>query len=162
MFMFIDTSIDNMLAAFGLGALAPNSISRTTVFSTFVTAEAAAAISGELLRNTWLGHSAHLLAPAVVPLYILCAALFLIRGTATSGVSPLGIAGVALLFSLDNFIAAASGQTDFSLLKSVLLPAAISGITALPALEAGRFFSAQLRRVWKDRLVNAQVSRQRS
>jgi hypothetical protein len=162
MVIFIDTSLDNMLAAFGLGALAPNSVSRTTVFSTFVTAEAAAAISGELLRTTWLGHSAHLLAPAVVPLYIVCAALFLIRGTATSGVGPLGTAGVALLFSLDNFIAAASGQADFSLLKSVLLPAAISGVTALPALEAGKFLSTHVRRIWKIRLVNAEVSRQRA
>jgi hypothetical protein len=162
MFIFINTSIDNMVAAFGLGALAPNSVSRTTVFSTFVTAEAAAAISGELLRNTWLGHSAHLLVPAVVPLYILWAALFLISGTATIGMGPLRIAGVALLFSLDNFIAAASGQTDFSLLKSVLLPAGISGVTALPALEVGKSLSTHLRRIWKIRLVNAEVSRQRS
>jgi hypothetical protein len=55
MFMLIDTSIDNTLAAFGLGLLAPNSVRRTTVFSTFVATEAAATLSGALLRNTWEG-----------------------------------------------------------------------------------------------------------
>jgi hypothetical protein len=161
MFIFIDTSTDNMLAAFGLGVLAPNSISRTTVFSTFVAAEATAALSGALLRNTWLGHSAQHFAPAIVPLYILFAVFVMLRGKATSSVGPLRTLCVALLFSLDNFIAAASGKTDFGLLTTVFLPAAVSGVTALPALEAGKFLSTRLRRLWKTRLVNAQVSHQR-
>jgi hypothetical protein len=79
----------------------------------------------------------------------------------TGRVGPLGTLCVALLFSLDNFIAAASGQTNSSLLSFVLLPAAVSGVTALPALEAGKFLSTQIRRLGKIRFVNVQVSRQR-
>ena len=145
MLMLIDTSLDNMLVAFGIGILAPNSVSRTTVFSAFVAAEGAASLSGALLSNTWLGHSVQRLNPAVVPIYLLFAAIFVFRGLTTKHVGRLGILWVALLFSLDNFIAAASGQSDFTLLKSVLLPAVVSGVTALPALEAGRFLATQLR-----------------
>jgi hypothetical protein len=162
MLTLVYTSIDNMVAAFGLGALAPNSVSRTTVFSTFVTAEAAAAVAGLLLRNTWFGHSAHFFATAVVPLDVFFAAMVILRGMATSRVGRLGTLLVAFLLSLDNFIAAASGQTNFSLLTSVLLPAAVSGVTALPALEAGKVLATQIRRLWKVRLANAQVSRQRA